>query len=222
MNFHQFRQKIQKILEVELPSGVSVSSEGREIASDIKLGRTAFMDKTGVTSELEYKIQCIKNKQLMFHAHIGMNTWQDTAEALAILYKTAATSGFVVDRAGICLDRRMGLPKNQRGQMPAETGPMLETRQDWLQIGRVVPIQPHMGDFMIGFPAIMLRLPLKRSKPFPSWVPCVKRVPWCIHTWKTVLVPYSMIVPPLPAGRCWNVISWKIFWGPDFPIVLAD
>jgi hypothetical protein len=43
-----------------------------------------------------------------------MNTWQDTAEALAVLYKTAAASGFVVDRAGICLDRRMGLPAKQR------------------------------------------------------------------------------------------------------------
>jgi methylmalonyl-CoA mutase cobalamin-binding subunit len=30
---------------------------------------------------------------------------------------------------------------------------MLETDADWQQIGQAVPIQPHMGDFMIGFPA---------------------------------------------------------------------
>ena len=153
MDFSHFHKKVQKIREVELPSGASVITEGQAIAKNVQMGRTAFMDKLGVNSELEYKIQCMKNKQLMFHAHIGMNTWQDTAEALAVLYKTAAASGFRVDRAGICLDRRMGLPKNQRDRMPAETGPMLKTQQDWLQIGRVVPIQPHMGDFMIGFPA---------------------------------------------------------------------
>jgi hypothetical protein len=153
MNFSQFQQIINKILEVELPPGVLVSNEGRAIANDVAIGRTAFMEKIGVDSELDYKRQCIHNKQIMYHAHIGMNTWPDTAEALAVLYNSAEESGFVVDRTGICLDRRMGLPKIMRAEIPAETGPMLNTEQDWRQIGRVVPIQPHMGDFMIGFPA---------------------------------------------------------------------
>jgi methylmalonyl-CoA mutase cobalamin-binding subunit len=74
-------------------------------------------------------------------------------EELALLYSAAEDAGIVVDRAGICLDRRMGLPKEHRDQIPAETGPMLETDANWQQIGHVVPIQPHMGDFMIGFPA---------------------------------------------------------------------
>ena len=153
MNFSQFCQKIQTILEVELPSGASVINAGHKITKDIHIGRTAFMNKMGVDSELDYKRQCIRNKQIMYHAHIGLNTWQDTAEALAFLYKIAEESGFTVDRAGICLDRRMGLPKNLRDKIPAETGPMLDAGQDWSQIGQVVPIQPHMGDFMIGFPA---------------------------------------------------------------------
>ena len=127
MDFSQFHTKVQKIREVELPSGASVITEGQGIARDVQMGRTAFMDEMGVDSELEYKIQCQKNNQLMFHAHIGMNTWQDTAEALAVLYKTTAASGFRVDRAGICLDRRMGLPRNQRHRTPAETGPMKPT-----------------------------------------------------------------------------------------------
>jgi hypothetical protein len=153
MDFSQFYQKVQLILEAELPSGASVVKEGCSIAEDIEIGRTAFMDKMGVDSELEYKRHCIKNKQIMYHAHIGMNTWRDTVEALTLLYRTAEESGFVVDRAGICLDRRMALPKNQRDQIPAETGPVLNTHLQWLQVGQVVPIQPHMGDFMIGFPA---------------------------------------------------------------------
>ncbi|MCP4626061.1 MAG: cobalamin B12-binding domain-containing protein, partial [bacterium] len=137
----------------ELPSGASIVKEGCCIAENIEIGRTAFMDKMGIDSELEYKRHCIKNRQIMYHAHIGMNTWQDTVEAMALLYRTAEESGFVVDRAGICLDRRMALPKNKRDQIPAETGPELNTQSQWQQVGQAVPIQPHMGDFMIGFPA---------------------------------------------------------------------
>jgi methylmalonyl-CoA mutase cobalamin-binding subunit len=123
------------------------------IAENITIGRTAFMDKMGVGSELEYKRQCIQDNQIMFHAHIGMSSWDATVEALTLLYNAAEDAGIVVDRAGICLDRRMGLPKEHRDKIPAETGPMLETDADWQQIGQAVPIQPHMGDFMIGFPA---------------------------------------------------------------------
>ena len=153
MDFSLLNQKIQSILETELPSGASIVREGCSLAENIEIGRTAFMNKMGVSSELEYKRQCIKNEQIMYHAHIGMNTWEDTVEALGLLYKTAEESGFVVDRAGICLDRRMALPRDWRGRVPAETGPMLEGRGQWQQVGHAIPIQPHMGDFMIGFPA---------------------------------------------------------------------
>ncbi len=153
MDFSTFYQKVQSILETELPSGTSIVKEGCCIAENIEIGRTAFMDKMGIDSELEYKRHCIKNRQIMYHAHIGMNTWRDTVETMALLYKTAEESGFVVDRAGICLDRRMALPKNKRDQIPAETGPELNTHSQWQQVGQAVPIQPHMGDFMIGFPA---------------------------------------------------------------------
>lgn len=153
MKFSQFQQKVEKILDVELPCGDLIVSEGRSIARDIRIGRTAFMDKMGVDSEAEYKRQCIRDKKIMFHAHIGMSSWETTAEALLFIYNVAEHAGFVIDRAGICLDRRMGLPKDYRKNIPAETGPTLESIEDWMHIGRVVPIQPHMGDFMIGFPA---------------------------------------------------------------------
>jgi hypothetical protein len=153
LDFSHFYNKVQSILEVQLPSGASIVKESLGMADDIEIGRTAFMDKMGVDSELEYKRQCIKSQQIMYHAHIGMNTWQDTVEALELLYRTAEESGFVIDRAGICLDRRMGLPKKLRDRIPAETGPELKTPLQWQQVGQKVPIQPHMGDFMIGFPA---------------------------------------------------------------------
>jgi methylmalonyl-CoA mutase cobalamin-binding subunit len=153
MQFSKFNQKVQEILGIDLPSSKSIMNEGQVLAKDIQIGHTAFMDKMGVKSELEYKKQCMQEKKIMFHAHIGMSSWNTTEDALILLYNTAEENGFTVDRAGICLDRRMGLPKSSRKNIPSETGPMLDSAKDWKQIGQIVPIQPHMGDFMIGFPA---------------------------------------------------------------------
>ncbi|GAK55266.1 hypothetical protein U27_02098 [Candidatus Vecturithrix granuli] len=153
MNFSHFQTQVQTILTTELPAAEAIISQGRAIAKDLHIGRTAFFDEMGVVSEAEYKRRCIREKKIMYHAHIGMSSWQATAEALQHLYQTAEDHHFVIDRAGICLDRRMGLPQEYRKQAPAETGPLLESPEDWRQIGQVVPIQAHTGDFMIGFPA---------------------------------------------------------------------
>jgi methylmalonyl-CoA mutase cobalamin-binding subunit len=153
MTFSDFHKIVKNILKTPLPSGISVVHEGRLMAKNIVIGRTSFMDKMGVNSEAEYKRQCIREHKIMYHAHVGMNTWKDTAAALTSLYRAAQDSGFTVDRAGICLDRRMGLPNTFKDSIPAETGPMLASEKDWEQVGKIVPIQPHMGDFMIGFPS---------------------------------------------------------------------
>jgi methylmalonyl-CoA mutase cobalamin-binding subunit len=153
MQFSIFHKRVQEILGIDLPSSKAIVNQGRVTAKDIQVGRTAFMDKMGVKSELEYKKHCMQANKIMFHAHIGMSSWNTTKEALTGLYNTAEENGFSVDRAGICLDRRMGLPESSRKNIPSETGPMLDSAEDWKQIGQIVPIQPHMGDFMIGFPA---------------------------------------------------------------------
>ena len=141
------------IRDTDLPAFNVILDESRKIASDISIGRTKFMDKYDVSSEYEYKIRCIKEKKIMYHAHIGMNTWHETYVALGGLYDFAEENNFVVDRAGICLDRRMSLPPELRKAAPQESGPYLETEEDWRQVGQAAPIQPHMGDFVIGFPA---------------------------------------------------------------------
>ena len=153
MSFDEFHDKVQKILSAELPKGKTVMQEGKQLASNLKMRRSSFSLKMGVSSELEYKRQCIKEKKIMYHCHIGMSSWEETATSLKRLDSYMRSAGFIQDRAGICLDRRMGLPAHLRDSAPAETGPMLESMEDWLEIGSAAPIQPHMGDFMIGFPS---------------------------------------------------------------------
>lgn len=149
----EFNNLVQNILKTDLPKGDSIITSGRDIARDLQIGRTSFFDKMEVESEAQYKRQAMKDGRIMFHAHIGMSTWPSTVEALHHIYNTAEHNGFTIDRAGLCLDRRMGLPSTKRDEIPAETGPILETQTHWMQVGQTVPIQPHMGDFMIGFPA---------------------------------------------------------------------
>ena len=89
MNFQTLQQKIQRILAVELPPGKSVVNPARTLAGDIRVGRTSFMRKMGVSSELEYKLQSLKDNRIMFHAHIGMGSWEATAERLVLTELTA-------------------------------------------------------------------------------------------------------------------------------------
>jgi hypothetical protein len=73
MKFSKFQKTVQGILKSELPSSTAVVNEGHVLAKDIQIGRTAFMDKMGVESELAYKKKCMQENTIMFHAHMGMN-----------------------------------------------------------------------------------------------------------------------------------------------------
>ncbi len=153
MTTTQFHQRIQELLTHELPDPDTLIAEGRAIADDITLGRSLFCQEMGVASEVDYKAQRKRDGAIMYHVHIGMGSWPATVDALHYIYQVAQDEGYVIDRAGICLDRRMAVPAEFRARIPAETGPMLATTAAWREVGQVVPIQPHMGDFMIGFPA---------------------------------------------------------------------
>ncbi|MCG8564505.1 MAG: cobalamin-dependent protein [Desulfobacterales bacterium] len=138
---------------LELPGSRKVFDRSRELAADTSIGRTRFMDKAGVSSEAEFKEICIREGRITFHAHVGLNDWEATAQALDHLERASADGRFSLHRAGICLDRRMALPRSYWDRVPAETGPMLTHDTQWAALGQASAIQPHMGDFMIGFPA---------------------------------------------------------------------
>ena len=143
----------QKHIRSSLPDFNLLRAQAKSLAAQISIGRSAFLDAYGVRSELEYKQQAIRDKQIMYHAHIGMNDIDSTAAAVAKIHQQLTARGFHLDRAGFALDRRMGLPPEMRAAAAAETGPMLEQQQDWSALAQAAPIQPHLGDFMIGQPA---------------------------------------------------------------------
>lgn len=128
-------------------------TEARALAPAITIGQSAFMRKHDVASELEYKQNCIRDGRIMYHAHIGMNDMAATSRALKDIDFQLGAQGFYLDRAGFAVDRRMGLPEGKREAAAAETGPMLLDNNDWDLLAQSAPIQPHLGDFMIGQPA---------------------------------------------------------------------
>ncbi|MCZ4272490.1 cobalamin-dependent protein [Maritalea porphyrae] len=153
MATEQFLHKIETIKSSALPAMGVLFEQSAQIADGLRVGRTAAMDAWDVSSELEFKQACMKQNKITYHAHIGMGSWQLTEDALGFVDRELKSRGFAVHRAGLCLDRRMALPEKLRLGAAAETGPMLESQADWQRIGQNTPIQPHMGDFMIGFPS---------------------------------------------------------------------
>ena len=144
---------IRQTLAIELPEFKRLRQQARDLASEVVIGRSAFMNRFQVNSELEYKQQAMRDGRIMYHAHVGMNDIDATADALVMIHQELSSRGFRLDRAGFAVDRRMGLPVELRDAAAAETGPMLVQQEDWSALAQSAPIQPHLGDFMIGQPA---------------------------------------------------------------------
>jgi len=115
------------------------------------LGRTAFCAAHDVGSEAEYKRRRRDAGQLMYHAHLGLSDWSATEAALDEIVAGLAEHDQTLDRFGLCLSRSMGVPAAARDGAAKETGPRLEP-EDWAKVA-AAPVQPHLGDFMIGTPA---------------------------------------------------------------------
>ena len=144
---------IQRALATDLADSNDLRRQARQLASVTRLGRSAFLDRFDVESEYDYKKQAMQDGRIMYHAQIGMNDIDATAAALTRIHAELDSRQFQLDRAGFALDRRMGLPMERRAAAAAETGPMLVTHADWSALAQTAPIQPHLGDFMIGQPA---------------------------------------------------------------------
>jgi len=150
---NRIEQRIIQFVAEELPGFNTVVRSGRDSAMQINPGTSAFLEKYDCGSEQEYKRQCMKDGHIMYHAHIGMNDMPATARALQHIYTHLDAQGFRMDRAGFAVDRRMGLPRGLQSSAAAETGPMLTSVEDWSLLAWAAPVQPHLGDFMIGQPA---------------------------------------------------------------------
>ena len=141
------------ILPRDLPDGRELLEAGRRIGDDVTMGVSLLCEQHGVRSEVAYKRKMVLEGRIMTSLNIGMKTWAETADALRSIHAGAKARGFRTDRYQMQLDRRMGLPPELWSKAAKETGPMLESPQDWWETAHAAPIQPQLGDMMIGSPA---------------------------------------------------------------------
>lgn len=132
--------------------GADLLAQGRRLARDWRVGRNAFLDVNGVSSEAEYKRRKAAEGRMMQHAHIGFRSVERTVEAIAEVHGTCAQRGVTVDRFGITLDWSMGYPPALRNERPKGTGIVLNGPEDFARITNAAPAAAHFGDFMLGLP----------------------------------------------------------------------
>lgn len=136
--------------EKELPDMKTLVSEARTIAKGVTIGETLFMKKYGVKSEGEYKRKMMETGHIMKHTHIGWNSWDATEKGFQKVYEQLQSDGSYIDRFGVCLDWVMGVPEQYRDRFQAGSGLIFKTPDEWKVMGQIVPVQPHLGDHMIG------------------------------------------------------------------------
>ena len=136
--------------EKELPDMQSVLNEAERKTSAVSISETLFMKKHGVKSEAEFKRNMMKAGKIMKHTHIGWNDWQTTEQGFRKIYENLENAGSFVDRFGVCLDWVMGVPEKYRDKFQVGGGLIFKTPEEWNAIGQAVPVQPHLGDHMIG------------------------------------------------------------------------
>lgn len=136
--------------EKDLPDMKTILDEAESLAKNITIGETLFFKEKGVKSEGEYKRRMAGKHKVMKHSHIGWNSWSETAEGFQKIYETLKKEGSYIDRFGVALDWVMGVPEEYRHRFQAGGSLIFKNRDEWKQLGQVVPVQPHLGDHMIG------------------------------------------------------------------------
>ena len=136
----------------DLPDGGALVDEGRQLGAQIEMGRSLLCRENRVSSEMDYRWKMRSEGRIMTGMNIGMQDWKNTACALQAIHQASDQRGFRIDRYNVNLDRRMGLPPTFWKTASKETGPMLENASDWSALTQTVPIQPGLGDMMIGSP----------------------------------------------------------------------
>ncbi|ATW28317.1 methylmalonyl-CoA mutase [Candidatus Formimonas warabiya] len=135
-----------------LPDMREIFGEVEKIAAETTIGTTLFFQEHGVKTEAEYKRKAMAEGKISKHSHMGWNSWNETAKNVAYIYHELKKRGSYLTRAGFIFDWVMGVPEEYRSRMPAGTGLILKTPEEWKALGQIVPVQPHLSDHMIGAP----------------------------------------------------------------------
>jgi len=136
-----------------LPDVAAILARGRDLASSVTVGPSAFLDHAGTACEAAFKRREGEAGRIMVHSQIGYRDPGKTRRAWREIWEAAGERGARVDRYGICLDWSMGFRRADRTQAMKGTGLILEDEAAFADLTAQAPVAPHFGDFVIGMPA---------------------------------------------------------------------
>ncbi len=145
--------KIQRELNSINKINMSFLQEAYDVGLNLKVGKTAFIQKSKYFSEVEYKNEQRQKGNYTYHCHLCCSSKEDLEIKLIKLEYELQKEGMTLDRFGVGLDSAMALPEEIRNFNKKGDGIFLETQKDWDNLAKCVAIQPHLGDQMIGSPA---------------------------------------------------------------------
>jgi methylmalonyl-CoA mutase cobalamin-binding subunit len=137
----------------DLPSGASLIEDGLASGARVEAGRSAFCERRGVSSEVEFKRSRIAAGELQWSMIMGLASLEDQIEALGFLQRFGEQTGVVIDRGLIIPNWVTGLPERLRERAPKGTSFVLGGVEDHVRIAQAAPIMPCFNDFHIGSPA---------------------------------------------------------------------
>ena len=171
-----------RLLPRDLPSGRELLDEGRKIAATFSVGRSLLCRTYDATSEADYKRKMLAEGRVMTCMNFGPPTWPDARIGLQKVWDETEKRGFRIDRFTFQMDRRMGLPREAWDKAAKETGPMLVDAKDWHEVANTVPIQPGLGDMMIGSP-MSVHNAMSALSAGVSYVGNMSQLSWNYPSW---------------------------------------
>lgn len=207
------------------PAGSELLATGRRLAEDVKVGRTAFFDHFGVSSEREYRERGREAGRLFTAFNIGMKDWPSTKEALVRIERICLDRDLrPPDHWQFIPERRMGLPKEQRRAAMQETGPVLWDEDDWLDWGQCTPcMQPQAGDNMIGGPA-SIENAIDALRAGSTYVGCLSQMTWKWPYFDDDIAQLSSMVTAcgLLSAKAGEGVVLDTYLEDGYPAVFAD
>jgi methylmalonyl-CoA mutase cobalamin-binding subunit len=187
---------LEELLPEELPRGMDLLEAGRARAHAIEVPVSRYCRDRGVASERDYKAYCRDNGIYTTFLNIGYETWEETAAVLNELASRGQRKGYVVDRATLIVDRRMGLPPEMRTDAVRETGLMLHDEADWAATGRDVTVQCQYADHNLFSPAAVLNTQAA-MKAGISYIGNLAQISWQWPPWDDDVIRMSRTVEAL-------------------------
>jgi methylmalonyl-CoA mutase cobalamin-binding subunit len=173
---------LDELLPEDLPRGSDLVKAGRDRGRLLEVPTSRYCRERGVRSEREYKAYARDNGIQTTFVNVGYETWDETADVLNELAARGRAKGYVVDRATLIVDRRMGLPPELRPTAVPETGLMFNDDAEWLATGRDVGTQCQYADHNLFSPAALLNTEAA-MKAGISYIGNLSQISWGWPPW---------------------------------------